>query len=90
MEISFVATGSWDNERICVVVWGDAGLGGEARLIGSAEHPGDVTGLVSGPACCQLLLWVPGAWHGVVQDWPQLHRAEGERERLHSTGLSWR
>ena len=77
-----LATGSWDDESNSVVVWGGAGLGGEARQLGSAEHPGDVTGLVwlsqellaaSSSSGCLVLYRVGGM--GVAQDWPQLHKA---------------
>ena len=82
METSLVATGSWDDESICMVVWEGAGLGGDTRLVGSAEHPGYVTGLVwlsqdllaaNSYSGCPVLYRVPGM--GVVEDWPHLRRA---------------
>ena len=51
-----LATGSWDDESNSVVVWGGAGLGGEARQVGSAE---DLL-LASFSSGCLVLYRVPG------------------------------
>eukprot|EP00092_Neocalanus_flemingeri_P041747 GFUD01045469.1.p1 GENE.GFUD01045469.1~~GFUD01045469.1.p1 ORF type:complete len:347 (-),score=138.07 GFUD01045469.1:130-1170(-) len=82
-----LATGSWDDEMNSVVVWGGAGLGGEARKVGSADHPGDVTGLVwlsqellaatSSTGCLVLYRVTASPALGVAQEWPQLHKAGG-------------
>jgi len=82
-----LATGSWDDERNSVVVWGGAGLGGEAREVVSAEHPGDVTGLVwlsqdllaasSSSGCLVLYRVGTMSTMSVAQEWPQLHKAGG-------------
>jgi len=82
-----LATGSWDDESNSVVVWGGAGMGGEASQVASASHPGDVTGLewlsqellaASSSSGCLVLYRVTGqSGLGVAQEWPQLHRAGG-------------
>jgi len=79
---TILATGSWDDENNTVVVWGGAGLGGEACEVGRAEHPGDVTGLVwvnqellAASSSSGSLVLYRASTMGVAQEWPQLHKA---------------